>query len=44
LIGSTAYIKRLVTVARESYPITLRQNRPIIVSGIAGNRTLTYLR
>jgi len=42
LVGSSAYIKALNTVANESYPIGLRQGNPIIVTGIAGARTLTY--
>ncbi len=44
LVGSANYLKSLNTVARESYPLTLRAGRPIIVTGIAGVRTLTYVQ
>ena len=42
LIGSSAYVKVLNTVANEAYPLNFSQGMPIIVSGIAGARTLTY--
>ena len=44
LVGSSAYVKVLSTVANETYPTDFTQNAPIIVSGIAGTRTLTYLQ
>ena len=44
LIGSSAYVKALNTVANEAYPLTFTQGNAIIVSGIAGVRTLTYLQ
>lgn len=44
LVGSTAYIKSLSTVANESYPATYTQGTPITVTGIAGARTITYLQ
>ena len=44
LVGSSAYVKALSTVANESYPLNFTQGNPIIVSGIAGARTLTYLQ
>jgi type IV pilus assembly protein PilA len=42
LIGSSAYVKALNTVANESYPSDYSQGTAIVVSGIAGARTLTY--
>ena len=44
LVGSSAYVKALSTVANEAYPLNFTQGNPIIVSGIAGARTLTYLQ
>jgi type IV pilus assembly protein PilA len=44
LIGSSAYVKALSTVANEAYPLNFTQGTPVIVSGIAGARTLTYLQ
>jgi len=44
LVGSSAYVKALNTVANESYPTDYTQGAPIIVSGIAGARTLTYMQ
>jgi type IV pilus assembly protein PilA len=44
LIGSAAYVKALNTVANEAYPLSFTQGEAIIVSGIAGARTLTYLQ
>jgi type IV pilus assembly protein PilA len=44
LIGSSAYVKNLSTVANEAYPLNFTQGNPIIVSGVAGIRTLTYLQ
>ena len=44
LVGSQAYVKSLSTVASETYPPTYTQGEAIIVSGIAGARTLTYLQ
>src|SRR5471030_1078594 len=42
LIGSSAYVKALNTVANEAYPGDYTQGTAIVVSGIAGARTLTY--
>ncbi len=42
LVGSSAYIKSFSDVAGESYPDNYTAASPIIVSGIAGLRTLTY--
>jgi type IV pilus assembly protein PilA len=42
LIGSTAYVKTLNTVAQESYPTNFTQGITITVSSIAGVRTVTY--
>ena len=44
LIGSSAYVKVLNTVANENYPANFSQGTPIIISGIAGARTLTYIQ
>ncbi len=44
LVGSTAYIKSLSTVANETYPTAFTQSTPITVSSIAGTRTITYLQ
>jgi len=44
LVGSSAYVKNLSTVANEAYPLNFTQGTPIIVSGVAGVRTLTYLQ
>jgi type IV pilus assembly protein PilA len=42
LVGSSAYIKALSTVANESYPTAYTQGVPISISGIAAARTITY--
>ncbi len=42
LIGATAYVKTLNTVAQESYPTNYTQGVTITVSSIAGVRTVTY--
>ena len=44
LVGSSNYVKALSTVANERYPLVFTQGNPIIVSGIANARTLTYLQ
>ena len=44
LVGSSNYVKALSTVANETYPQNYTQGNPVIVSGIAGTRTLTYLQ
>ncbi len=42
LVGSSGYVKSFSIVAGETYPITYTAAAPIIVSGIAGARTLTF--
>jgi type IV pilus assembly protein PilA len=42
LVGSTAYIKALNTVANETYPAAFTQGVAITVTNIANARTLTY--
>lgn len=42
LVGSSAYVKALNTVANESYPTQFTQASPITVTNIGGYRTLTY--
>ncbi|HUJ42064.1 MAG TPA: prepilin-type N-terminal cleavage/methylation domain-containing protein [Opitutaceae bacterium] len=44
LVGSSAYVKAINTVANESYPEVYTQATPIIVTGIAGARTLTFMQ
>ncbi|MBW8781799.1 MAG: prepilin-type N-terminal cleavage/methylation domain-containing protein [Verrucomicrobia bacterium] len=44
LVGSSAYVKALNTVANETYPDTFTQGTPITIAGIAGVRTITYLQ
>lgn len=44
LVGSSAYVKVLSTVANEAYPLVYTQATPVIVSGISGSRTLTYMQ
>ena len=42
LVGSTNYVKSLNLVASESYPAGFTQGVTITISGIAGQRTITY--
>jgi type IV pilus assembly protein PilA len=42
LVGSSNYIKALNTVANEAYPTDYTQGVAIVVTNIAGARTLTY--
>lgn len=42
LIGASAYVKALNTVANESYPANYTQGTTITITGIAGSRTITY--
>ena len=42
LVGSTAYVKLLNTVAREVYPDTFTQGVTITITNVAGARTITY--
>ena len=44
LVGSSAYVNALNTVANETYPDTFTQAIPITVSNIAGVRTITYIQ
>ena len=44
LVGSSAYVKALNTVANETYPASYTQGTPITVTGIAGARTITYVQ
>ena len=43
LVGSQAYVKSFNLVANEIYPANYTAGQPIIVSGIAGARTMTYI-
>jgi len=42
LVGTSAYVKVLKTVANESYPTQYTQGAPVTVQSIAGARTITY--
>jgi type IV pilus assembly protein PilA len=42
LVGSTNYVKSLNLVASETYPDGFTQGITLTVSGIAGQRTITY--
>ena len=42
LVGSTAYVKVINTVAGESYPATYTQGVTITIASVAGARTVTY--
>jgi type IV pilus assembly protein PilA len=42
LLGPTAYLKNLSSIALESYPLVYTQGRTITISGVAGSRTITY--
>jgi type IV pilus assembly protein PilA len=42
LVGSSAYVKALNTVANETYPTGFTQGTAITVINIAGARTVTY--
>jgi type IV pilus assembly protein PilA len=42
LIGPNSYIKSLDTIANETYPAVITQGQAITVSGVAGQRTITY--
>jgi len=42
LVGSSSYVKALNLVANETYPAGFTQGITITISGIAGQRTITY--
>ena len=42
LIGATAYVKALNTVAGETYPTVYSQGVTITISAVANARTITY--
>lgn len=42
LVGPTAYIKALNTIASENYPSNFTQAVTITIGGVAGTRTITY--
>ena len=42
LIGPTAYIKALNSVANEAYPAGFTQGTTITIGSVAGLRTITY--
>jgi type IV pilus assembly protein PilA len=42
LVGATNYVKALNTVASETYPTGYTQGVTITITGVAGQRTITY--
>ncbi|HRI80823.1 MAG TPA: prepilin-type N-terminal cleavage/methylation domain-containing protein [Opitutaceae bacterium] len=42
LVGATAYVKAVNTVAGETYPAHYTQGIAITISSVAGARTITY--
>jgi type IV pilus assembly protein PilA len=42
LVGATNYVKSLNLVASETYPGGFTQGQTITITGIAGQRTITY--
>ena len=42
LVGATNYVKSLNLVAGETYPTNFTQGVTITISGVAGQRTITY--
>jgi type IV pilus assembly protein PilA len=42
LVGATSYVKLLNTVAAEVYPSDFTQGVTITVTGVGGQRTITY--
>jgi type IV pilus assembly protein PilA len=42
LVGPTSYVKSLNLVAAETYPAGFTQGETITISGVAGQRTITY--
>ncbi|HKB91516.1 MAG TPA: prepilin-type N-terminal cleavage/methylation domain-containing protein [Opitutaceae bacterium] len=42
LVGPTAYVKALNTVANETYPAFFTQGVTVTVNSVAGTRTVTY--
>jgi type IV pilus assembly protein PilA len=42
LVGPTAYVKAINTVAGETYPADYTQGVTLTITGVAGARTVTY--
>jgi type IV pilus assembly protein PilA len=42
LVGSTGYVKALNTVANENYPTVFTERQAVVVTNIAGARTLSF--
>lgn len=42
LLGSTRYLKDFRPIAGESYPASFTQGQSFTITGIGGNRSLTY--
>ena len=44
LVGTTAYIRTIQLIAAETYPEVYTEGAPVIVTNIAGSRTLSFDR
>jgi type IV pilus assembly protein PilA len=44
LVGASAYVKALNTVANETYPLTYTQGEAISITNIAGVRSVSYVQ
>lgn len=42
LVGPSNYVKSLVTIASETYPVVYTEGAPITILGVGGFRTITY--
>lgn len=42
VMGSTKYLKDFRSLAGESYPTSFAQGQPFTITGIGGNRSITY--
>jgi type IV pilus assembly protein PilA len=42
IVGPTTYVKAFETVAGETYPTGYTQGMPLTITGVAGQRTITY--
>jgi type IV pilus assembly protein PilA len=42
IVGPTSYVKSFETVAGETYPTGYTQGVPVTITGVAGQRTITY--
>ena len=42
LVGPTTYVKSFETIANETYPTAFTQGEALTITGVAGQRTITY--